>query len=328
MVALATASAVAAAEPAPGQIAATDQANAATTAAERRVDALVAQRGPLVQRYQAQLAAVDQLKNEKASWRRDRELRTSMADSADTAGQLAALDKQLAAARGALVAARQALSTAVDAELAARPIGPRAQLLGRLHAQLATQRHVVKKIVIPDAEIDPLADPEELEQQAAALRQSEQELATQVAGLDEQAKELAEVADLRKQHDRANDLALRDDDEPHRNAQHSSGSTIDGAASPSPGQGAGSGASGGTDAFNGDHGASSAAAFESEATIVLGDVLDHATIEGLARASKSGDPAQRAEAARKARDAVKARLDQLQKKRAAIEARVKALQQQ
>jgi hypothetical protein len=87
-----------------------------------------------------------------------------------------------------------------------------------------------------------------------------------------------------------------------------------------------------TDSFGGgDRGnsntinGSSTAGFETEATIVLGDVVDPATIDGLARASRSGDPAKRAEAALHARDAVRTRLELLQKKRAAIEARARQL---
>ena len=61
------------------------------------------------------------------------------------------------------------------------------------------------------------------------------------------------------------------------------------------------------------------------ATFVLGEVIDHSTIDSLTRAQRSGDPAKRAEAARLARDAVAQRLDQLKKKRAQIEARARQL---
>ena len=65
--------------------------------------------------------------------------------------------------------------------------------------------------------------------------------------------------------------------------------------------------------------------FETEATFVLGEVIDRSTIDGLTRAQRSGDPAKRAEAARLARDQVARRLDSLKKKRAQIEARAKQL---
>ena len=275
----------------------------ADATSQQKVATLSAQRAQLVQKFQRETDAIDHLKKEKASWRRDRELRAALAESADTANQLAAVDKQLAVLR---------------------PVNQ------------------PKKIVLPDAEIDPLADPEDLDKQAADLKAAEQELSRQVAGLDQQAKDLAEVADLRKHHERANDLARRDDDQPFRTAQTAGDRTAIGGTQNTPGTngggagagaGAGSGSGGspspnppGGDTFGTDHG-TSGTQFEAEATIVLGDVLDHATIDGLARASRSGDPSQRAEAARKARDAVRARMEQLAKKRAAIEARSKALKQ-
>ncbi len=328
--------------------AATDHAQATETAAEQKASGLAAQRAQLMQQFQRQTDAIDRLKKEKASWRRDRELRGALADSADTANQLAALDKQLAAAQQGIASARAQLAQAIDAELAAGATGPRAQMLTKLRAQLGSQAKAPKKIVIPDAEIDPLADPEDLDKQAADLRHAEQELAREVQGLDVQAKELAEVADLRKHHERAIDMSRRDDDQPFRIAQRSNedhgtsgltptsggaggatntSGTGGGAGSGSgAGGGAGSSSGGGTDGlFGGDR--PSASAFEAEATVVLADVLDHATIDGMTRASRSGDPAQRAAAAKRARDAGRARLDQLAKKRAAVESRAKTLRQ-
>ncbi len=284
-------------------------ASATAWADPSALDRLTAQRTELVAKFQRETDQVDRLKKEKASWRRDRELRQAMADSADTANQLATLDKQIAKLRPA---------------------------------------RAPKKIVIPDGQLDPLADPEDLDKQAADLRQTEAELANQAKGLDIQAKDLAEVADVRKHHDRAIDMSRRDDDQPFRTAQRSENggaqaatpttngtSGTGGAGAPGSGAGgggAGSGSSGGggTDTFgsSGDHSSPGAisSSFE-EATIVLGDVLDHATIDGLARASRSGDPAQRADAAKKAAAAVRARAMALAKQRAAIEARAKQLRQ-
>jgi hypothetical protein len=324
---------------------ATDRAQVVANQAEKKASALAGQRGQLVQQFQRQTDAIDRLKNEKASWRRDRELRSAMADSADTANQLAAIDKQLAAAQTGVADARRAFASAIDVELAAGATGPRAEALAKLRAQLGGQAHAPKKIVIPDAEIDPLADPEDLDKQAADLKQAEQELARQVQGLDVQAKDLAEVADLRKHHDRAIDMSRRDDDQPFRTAQRNgaedkgltqaptNGGPAGGAGGGGGGAGQGSGSGGGGggstggDTFGNNSSTTSSPAFEAEASVVLGDVLDHATIDGLARASRSGDPAQRAEAAKRAATAVRARLDQLKTKRAAVEARSKALKQ-
>jgi hypothetical protein len=309
-----TASAVALAQSAPP----TDGAIQAVVAAEQKVGGLTRQRAQLGERYQGELAAIDRLKKEKASWRRDRELRASLADSNDTASQLAALDQQLAAARDTLAEARRVELTAIDAELASGVTGTRADRLRKLRDELAASSRDLKRIVIPDAEVDPAADPEELEHQAAQIRAAEQELAKEAANLDGQARDLADQADLRKQHDRANDLARRDDDQPHHNAQASTGGGHEAVPSTKDGTTAGGG-----DTFAPDRNPS--VTFESEATIVLGDIVDHATIDSLARASRSGDPAQRADAARRASKAVRTKLEQLQKKRALIEQRAKQL---
>jgi hypothetical protein len=315
---------------------ATDKAQATETAAEQRVGQLTAQRAQLTTRYQDELASIDRLKKQKASWRRDRELNTAQADAKDTGDKLATLDKQLAAAQVAVTAARGAVIKAIDAELPTAT-GPRAQQLTKLRAQLAPAK-VVKKIVIPDATIDPLADPDELEHQAAALKDSEDALARQMKSLDAQASELTHVAEIRKQHERAGDLAMREDDQPHRNAQVSSSKGLadtqqtptagapppqtGGGASNSGGEHTGGSTSTGGDSFvGGDRGTG----FENDASQALGEVIDRSTIEGLLRASRSGDPAQRALAAKQARDAVAARLEQLKKQRAAIEARAKSL---
>lgn len=315
---------------APGRV---EKAQAAEVSAEQRVAQLAGQRGQLNTHYQDELAAIDRLKKQKASWRRDRELNTAQADAKDTADKLAALDKQLQTAQQAVAGARAAVLAAIDAELPAAT-GPRAQALTRLRAQLAPPK-VVKKIVIPDANIDPLADPDELEHQAAALRDSEDALARQVKALEGQAAELDHVAEARKQHERAGQLAMREDDQPQRSAQTSASKGLtDGAPAPqsgSPGAGGtttGNGA-GGTGTGTGDtFVGGDRSGYESEASVVLGEVIDRSTIEGMMRASRSGDPAQRALAAKQAEAQVAARLEQLRKQRAAIEARAKALRAQ
>jgi hypothetical protein len=181
--------------------------------------------------------------------------------------------------------------------------------------------------VIPDLEIDPLADPEELEQQAAELLRAEQELQRQAIGLDKQAKDLDEVSKVRKAHERASDLAKRDDDQPQRSARDSAsrGTVTAGAnedSAPAPG-GEGNNGGGGSPPPDG-LGDVQTPMFESDVTVVLQNVIDATTIETLTKASRSGDPAQRAIAAKRARDAVNMRLEQLRKKRAEIEAAARA----
>jgi hypothetical protein len=328
---LTTVATVAQAQPAPT----TDRALSAASTADQRVQLLAGQRARLDARYQAQLGAVEQLKQEKPSWRRDRELRQNLADASDTAGQLQAMDKQLASAKDTAAASHRTAVAAIDAELPSA-VPARATVLKKQRAALAPRTRAPSKISMPATDVDPLADADELDQQAAQIRKAEQELAHEATALDQQAKDLADTAELQRQHQRSNELAMRDDDSPHLTAQHSTSDTA-GPAQTAGGFGGGSGATpsnGGTDhgagtgtgegTFGGDKGTPTTA-IESEATIVLADVIDHATIDGLARASRSGDPAQRAEAARKTAAAARVQLQELQRKRAKVEQRAKQL---
>ena len=302
----------------------TAKAAADASVLDRKVSQLAAQRGALAKTYAEQLEVIDRLKKQRASWRRDRELRESLAAANDTATKLGAATNELAKANMALAASRRTLIAAIDAELATKPAAPRAGELARMKGQLAPQVTDKKlhRIVLPDLEVDPLADPEELEQQAAALRDSEAELSRQVVGLEKQATELDEVAKLRKAHDRASDLAKRDDDQPQRTAQSGSrGGSLDDQAAPEI---VGGGGVGGDKGNSPPSGPSGLTGFESDASVVLSGVVDSATIDTLTRAQRSGDPGQRAAAAKKTRDAVVGRLEQLRKKRAEIEALVKS----
>jgi hypothetical protein len=307
----------------------TAKAQADASVLEQKATQLGTQRGALAKTYAEQLEAIDRLKKQRASWRRDRELRESLAAANDTATKLGAATNELAKANTALAASRRTLIAAIDAELATKPAAPRAGELARLKGQLSPQvaDRKLHRIVLPDLEVDPLADPEELEQQAAALRDSEAELSRQVVGLEKQATELDEVAKLRKAHDRASDLAKRDDDQPQRTAQSGGsrgGLSDDQSPAPEVVGGAGGGGGGGSDKGTSTGGPSGLTGFESDASVVLSGVVDSATIDSLTRAQRSGDPAQRAAAAKKTRDAVAGRLEQLRKKRAEIEALVKS----
>jgi hypothetical protein len=333
---LSVASATAWAQPAQTSVAATSaakvqQAQQNQKAAEQKLVQLTNQRIEQRRRYDEQLSAIERIKKQKASWRRDRELNKAYADANDTAKRLTAIDNQLKTAQQTLGKARSAVVVAIDAELAAGASGARAEQLTKLRAQLSPATPAPKKIVIPDAEIDLLADSEELERQAAALAAVERQLESQRKGLDQQHKDLKLVAELRSAHDRAGELSTRDDDQPHRGAQRPSGgrgneAVTAGAPQEDSGGGAGSGAqndsSTGGDNFGSDKLVTTS--FESSA-IALGEVIDKSTIEGMLRLSRSADPKQRAEAARMARDAVAKRIKELQAKRAEIEKRAKKL---
>ena len=346
MVASATAWAQPAQPPAPAVFVEKAQQSAKT--AEQKVAQLTNQLRELRSRNDNELLEIDRLKKQKASWRRDRELNKAQADAADTAKRLTAIDNQIKSAQQDVAKARNAVVIAIDNELRAGATGARAAQLTKLRAQMSPAAPAPKKIVIPNADIDPLADSEELERQAAALMQVEKQLEAQRKGLEQQEKDLTRSADLRSAHERAGELAIRDDDQPHRGAQKSTKSGgaeglsapqsggNDSAGSSGGGAGSGSGASGGGttggtdtsiggDTFGSDKHGVTGGTFESSTAIALGEAIDKSTIDGMLRASRSGDPKRRAEAAKLARDAVQKRIEQLRQKRVYIEQRAKQL---
>lgn len=315
VLAVAVASSTASAEPRqPVQpVAVTAMTETAVKSAERQVVQLAAKREALAKRYQDELEQIDRLKNQRASWRRDRELRDSLSESLETANQLSTATRKLSQAHAELESARRAYLAAIDAELGAGAPPARAQLLVRARVQLVPQiKDVPRRIVIPDFEVDPLADPEELEQRAAELRASEEDLGRQLAGLKAQAAEFDHLAQLRKQHERAGDLFSRDDDEPHHNTARPAGESGTG---PDDAGGAGKpSAPGGVTGY-----------FENFAPIVLADVINASTILSLEAAQRSGDPGQLAAAAHRAGDEVARRVSEVRKRRLEIEARARQL---
>ena len=278
--------------------------------ADRQVSQRVARRNELAQRWQDELHAVDRLKDSPRSWRRDRELRDKLSEANEVGTQLETANAELAVAQSQLVAARRVLLAAIDSELATGPTTARRARLDQARAAIVPASPRVHRIVLPDMQIDPLADPEELDQQASAVRQTEVELHNQIVGLEAQAAELERVAMLRKQHDRAREMDQRDDNNARKGATPNGRSgeaaltATDGAAArPDP-------------------------AFEVDASITLAEVVDPSTIDSLNRAQRSGDPRQRAAAAKQARDAVASKLDQLRAKRKLIEDRARQLRGQ
>jgi hypothetical protein len=297
---------------------AADRALARIRGLEQRGAALGHRQAQLVAQQQGQLATVDRLKRQRASWRRDRQLQAALAVSLETAKQLGAVAQRRAAVAAELAGARRAALTAIDAELGAVAPAvpdPRRRALAAIRATLAAQvAPPARKIVLPDEQLDPLADPEELDQQAAALRQGEAELARQAASLARQAASWQHQADLRRQHERARDLALRDDDQPRRTTGGggASGGTLTDPSSPSPQDNSPTGGGGG-------------GAFEGQPEIVLAEVIDPTAVDALRRAERSTDPAAKAAAAAAAHDQVEVRLARLRQHRAAIEARAREL---
>jgi len=303
-----------------------DAALTRVRAAEAQRGRLLAERGTLARRYQAELAQVDKLKRQKASWRRDRQLRDQLSASLETAKRLGTTSSAITVLDGQLARQRRALIVAIDAELAAGATDARARTLriARADAAAKVAPRKAKKIVLPDDEIDPLADPDELEQQAQALRDSEAELSRQIASLDRQAARFRKQAELRKAHARADELATRDDTSPRRTSG-SGGGRFDGAggspeSSPPPSDDSGGGPAPPTDPGTGG-------SFEGDPALVLSDVVDGATVDALRKAERSTDPGAKAAAADRARAAVARRLEKLKARRKEIEKRAKDLRE-
>ena len=337
MVGSSTARAQSAPTPAPTAI--TQRAQDAVGVIERRAAQLGQQRQTLNARFADQQRAAAELKRQKPSWRRDRELRDQLAEEHETATQLDTVTRELAKAEAELATARRALVAAIDAEIASGASGPRAQQLVALRKQLTPQvSSAPRRIVVPETKIDPLADPEELDEQAAALREAEAQLQRQVTAYDAQSKELERIAALHRQHDRAIEMDRRDDNGSRRTPQQPTGgrggtaAEADNPTSPAPPTGTppppndSGGVGGGPGSLSGSGpGRDFSGSIDSDARTVLGDVVDPSTLDALAREARSGDPAKRAEAAKKLRDAVAAKLAQIKQGRAKVEQRAKQL---
>ena len=291
-----------------------DVAIATAQRAEKARADLVARRAELARRYQDEVAEIDRLKRQQASWRRDRALRARLASSLETARALTELADRIKRAGAELARARAAAVIAIDRALPTA--GPRRAELERRRRAWAPAPPPPRRIVIPDEALDPLADPEELALQAAALRDSEAELAREIDRLAQQAERFDRIAAVRKQHDRAEELDRRDDGDPRRVASRGGAEAAqDGVASPLP--------------PTEDSGPSSdpAAGFGDgrELSTALAEVVDPATVDALRKAERSTDPATRAAAARRAREAVVQRLARLRKQRGVIEGRAREL---
>ncbi|MBC7976866.1 MAG: hypothetical protein H7138_17970, partial [Myxococcales bacterium] len=260
----------------------TDAASETSKFAELRFEAMTVRRGELAKRYQDELHAIDRLKNQRVSWRRDRELRDRLSSSLETANQLSTATRELERAKQRLARARRSHLLAIEAELAKAVTPARELQLRRTRSALALLlKDAPRHIVIPDLEVDLLADPEELDQRAAELRESEEELHRQLAALREQIAELDRRVALRKQHERAGNLVNRDDDQPHRNAPTRSPEL------PSDGDGDGDGGGG----QRPDPGPPPMVPPDSYVPIVLAEVIDATPSGSPLPSPHSGDPA-------------------------------------
>src|SRR5262245_34308014 len=80
-----------------GQVLATNRVAAEVARLERQHGQKLVEKRALERTYEAQLHDLDRLKRSKASWRRDREIRSRQADSQSTAERLSQVDQELRA---------------------------------------------------------------------------------------------------------------------------------------------------------------------------------------------------------------------------------------
>jgi hypothetical protein len=330
--------------PAPSAAAAasvTDRAAGEMARLQRaRVQKLSAKR--LLERtYEAQLRELDRLKRRPASWNRDRQIRSSKADSQSTAARLSSADLELRAIDEQLLRQRRALLTSIDRELAARPAPARRALIERMRAhEMAAGRPRVRKILVPDDTLDQLADPDELAEQIALIEQAEVELRREREVLRQREQRYDRMARLRQQRERASEMgeleeevsrrsgraesrgASADEDRPGSDPQENTGTSAGSGAGDEGGFGETPG--NGTDTGNGGVGDDGGFA---ESSILLTDVVDSSTIDALRRAGRSSSPMTRAEAAARARKQVEARLQRFARSRALIERHLGKLRQ-
>jgi hypothetical protein len=323
-----------------GRQVATDRARAGVARLlAQRDQRVVAKRG-LQSTYAAQLAELDRLKQSKASWRRDRQIRAKKAESQATAGRLSRVDAEIRVLDAQLKVQRQSLLAAIARELADGALGPtRRAALEKLRGQVAAAlRPRARKIILPDDSLDELADPDELSEQIALIAQAEKELAHERQVLRQREDRYGRWAVLREQRERAGQMRDIDDDQVRRSTGRtgqsgrdtgggSGGGSLeenDDAASP------GAGSEGPPD----DAGDSDSpppsepdASFDAS-SVVLADVVDSSTIDALKRAGRSSNPRARAAAAQRARKQVEQRLERLKKSRALIQNHLNKLRSQ
>ncbi len=322
---------------------ATDRAAADTSRLERARLQKLSEKRMLERAYEAQLRELDRLKRSRASWNRDRQIRSRKAESQSTAARLSRADSELRTIDELLRRQRRALLAALDRESATRPSPARQAALDRMRAQVtAALKPRVRKILVPDDTLDEMADPEELTEQIALIQQAEAELRREREALRQREDRYARMTRLRQQRERAGEMNELEEELGRRTGRAERTPTAAGGqgdrdeSTAEPGSGSdysGGGSAGGGDdgpTEGGDSGAGGGVnedgGFE-QSSILLTDVVDSGTIDALRRAGRSSSPGRRADAAARARKQVEARLQRLERSRAIIQRHLGKLRQ-
>lgn len=315
---------------------ATSRAQAQLRASQTALDREQARVRKLNQAHAAQLKAIDELKTKRASWNRDRKIRAAKADALATSQKLTRSGRELARLRVLVRNHRAALIAVVDAELKTSLTPQRQVELVALRSQLEGQqprKQAARKIVLPDEAVDELADPEELEEQAALLAQVEKQLEREKTVLARREKGYERIAKLRAAGQRADELESFDGPEPRRvtgrerdpaagsGSRDSSGAEAD-QQNEAPGEGGGD--DGGAPPTEPNPSTDDGGSFADQ-SVVLANVVDASTADALRRADRSTDPRTKASAARAARQQVESRLAKLRKLRQKLQHRARGL---
>jgi hypothetical protein len=323
-----------------GQLA-SDRATSGVSRLLGQRDQRVVEKRSLSATYARQLAELDRLKQSKASWRRDRQIRAKKAESQATGARLSRVDAELRVLDAQLKVQRESLLAAIARELADGSASPtRRAVLEKLRGQVAAVlRPRARRIILPDDSLDELADPEELAEQIALIAQAEKELAQERQVLRQREDRYTRWAVLRDQRERAGQLSEFDDDQVRRSTGRTGksgrdngsggGATAEDDQGDSASPGAGGAEPPGEDPGDGGSPPPSGpdASFDTS-SVVLADVVDSSTIDALKRAGRSSNPRARADAAQRARKQVEQRLERLQKSRKLIQAHLNKLRSQ
>lgn len=275
----------------------------------------------LEQAYAKQTAEVERLKKQRASWRRDRELDKALAASLEAAKTLEVAQRAARSTERRLEAQRVVAQAAIAREL---PTASSTKLVTLKAWQAAiTPPAPRRKIILPDLSLDPYADPEDLLQQAAEIRQTEVALSREIALLERQAARWEDIAALRETQQRSGELASAQSTDARRIAGTSRNSAEPASIPPpapspdpmSPEPGVPPSGGGPEDGLTSDVGSVVSIA------VALGGVLDGETRRALEASETSRDPRTRAKAAAAAKRAAAAKLETMRRQRALIEQR-------
>lgn len=307
------------------------------------------QRRELEQKWRGQLLEVEEVARQRSSWNRDQKLKQKKTEAAKLATALEDRGRALRALDGRLAAQRRALLVAIDQELKSDPDERRRSWLestrSALRANLGQRRLHVPRV---EEEIDPLDDPEDLDEKARILGENETQLLAEEQRLSRRAKHFRRLAKLEKARTRAEEDPFGDDgprrqskgrtaaagDPGTRNTTVDSeaggrhadeqappeGASFTDDADPTPATPLG--------AFDGSQPKTPVVSEpepNGDPSFIYADVVEPETIDALKRAERSGSPDERAKASERAAQDVRAQVERLRRKRLEMERRSREL---